>query len=84
MTSGIPLAKHIPSKLDTDRGRSDSLGSDDYVRIRDGSMETGVTDVDGNTTGVRIDSVDAEEFLDYLLSHGKITVEQRDAYGDNR
>ena len=27
--------------------------------------------------------MDAEEFLDYLLSQGKITIEQRDAYGED-
>ncbi len=57
---------------------------DGYIVIREGSLETVVTDEDGNTTRVRIDTVDAEEFLDYLLSRGKITVQQRDAYGDSR
>ena len=57
---------------------------DGYIVIREGSLETVVTDDDGNTTRVRIDTVDAQEFLDYLLSRGKITVEQHDAYGDSR
>ena len=62
---------------------SGEASDDGYVRIRDGSLETVVTDAEGNTTRVRIDSVDVEEFLDYLLDQGKITVEQRDAYGDS-
>ena len=70
------------SMLDSDDG-SDGASDESYVRIRDGSLETVVTDDQGNTTRVRIDSVDAEEFLDYLLSQGKITIEQRDAYGDH-
>ena len=69
------------SLLDADRGSSASSPSDGYVIIRDGSLETIVTDADGITTRVAIDTVDAEEFLDYLLDQGRITVQQRDEYG---
>ncbi len=69
------------SLLDSDRGSSASSAGDGYVIIRDGSLETIVTDADGNTTRVAIDTVDAEEFLDYLLDQGRITVQQRDEYG---
>ena len=66
----------------SDESLLESSNKDGYVTIRDGSLETVVTDEDGNTTRVKIDTVDAEEFLDYLLDQGKITVEQRNEYGE--
>ena len=69
------------SLLESSGGDNTPTSSGGYVVIRDGSLETVVTDDDGNTARVKIDTVDAEEFLDYLLSQGKITVEQHDEYG---
>ena len=57
----------------------DSL-EDGFVVIRDGNMETVVTNADGETVRVEIDDVDTEDFLDYLLSVGRISAERRDDY----
>lgn len=56
---------------------------DGCVLILDSNLETVVTDDQCNTNRVTIDSVDAEEFLDYPLAQGKITIEQRDSYGEH-
>ena len=69
--------------LDSEYGQTDYTADDSYVRISDGSLETVVTDDQGNTTRVTVDSVDVEDFLSYLLSQGKITIEQHDAYGNS-
>ena len=76
-----------PSLLDRNRsgdGGSASARGGSYVVVRDGGIETVVTGPDGNSTKIRIDAVDAEAFLDYLLSQGKITVAQRNAYGETQ
>ena len=52
---------------------------DGFVVMRDGVLETVVTNADGKTVRVEIDGVDAEDFLDYLLSVGRISADQ---YGD--
>ena len=70
------------SLLDSSSDSDASVGTDSYVVIRDGSLETVVTDADGNTTHVKIDTVNTDELLDYLLSQGKITVDQRNEYGE--
>ncbi len=69
------------SLLESGTGYAGSPGEANYVVISDGSLETVVTDGSGNVTRVKIDTVDVEEFLDYLLDQGRITVEQRDEYG---
>lgn len=69
------------SLLDSDKDSGAPAPADGYVIIRDGSLETILTDADGITTRVAIDTVDVEEFLDYLLDQGRITVQQRDEYG---
>ena len=60
-----------------------AVDGEGHIAIRDGSLETVVTDSDGNTTRVKIDTADSEEFLDYLLPQGKVTVAQHDAYGNS-
>ena len=57
----------------------DSL-EDGFVVIRDGNMETVVMNTDGKTVRVQIDEVDTEDFLDYLLSVGRISAERRNDY----
>ena len=77
------LLYHFDESLLVSDDSSDyPMYNDSYVVISDGSLETVVTDASGNTTRVKIGTVDAGEFLDYLLSQGKITVEQRNEYGD--
>ena len=66
-----------------DRSPSEYASSDldGYVVIRDGVLETVVTNADGQTVRrVRIDDVDTEDFLDYLVSKGRISADQRDDY----
>ena len=70
---------HIDDYLAGSAGENES-----YLVIRDGSLETVVTDAYGNATRVVIDTIDVDELLDYLLAQGKITVEDTDAYGETR
>ena len=51
-----------------------------FVVIRDGRLETMKTNADGETVRVQVDDVDTEDFLDYLLRQGRITLEQRSNY----
>ena len=55
-----------------------------YVVITDGSMETVITNDDGGTSRVKIETVDTEDLLEYLLRQGKITVEQKNSYGETQ
>ena len=58
-------------------------GEDGVVIIRDGrngSLETVTTNADGETVRVQVDSVDTDDFMDYLLSVGRITEKQRIDY----
>ena len=63
-----------------------SVASDQegYVVITDGSMETVITNDDGSSSRVKIETVDTEDLLEYLLRQGKITVEQKNSYGDTQ
>ncbi len=49
--------------------------------ISDGKISVATVDGDGNTTTVQFEGVGAKELLDYWLSQNKITVQQRNAYG---
>ena len=55
-----------------------------YVVITDGSMETVITNDDGSASRVKIETVDTEDLLEYLLRQGKITVEQKNSYGETQ
>ena len=63
---------------------SASSDQEGYVVITDGSMETVITNDDGGTSRVKIETVDTEDLLEYLLRQGKITVEQKNSYGDTQ
>ena len=80
----VLLSNFDRSSLESNPGTGTTLPEDNYVVINDGRLETYVTDDYGNTTQVKIGTVDTDELLDYLLDQGKITIEQRDAYGDSR
>ena len=57
-------------------------GSDEgYVMISDGKISVSAVDGEGNTTIVQVEGVGAKDLLDYWLSQSKITVQQRNAYG---
>ena len=64
--------------------KSPSALEEGFVVIRDGSMETMKTNADGETVRVRIDDVDTDDFLDYLLSVGRISAERRNDYDLSR
>ena len=68
------------------RSVASSTASDQegYVVITDGSMETVITNDDGGTSRVKIETVDTEDLLEYLLRQGKITVEQKNSYGETQ
>ena len=51
-----------------------------FVIIRDGRLETMKTNAGGETVRVQVDDVDTDDFLDYLLRQGRITLEQRSNY----
>ena len=63
---------------------SASSDQEGYVVITDGSMETVITNDDGGTSRVKIETVDTEDLLEYLLRQGKITVEQKNSYGETQ
>ena len=76
------------SSLDSDGGR-DGLGGgislqgdEGYVSISDGRISVSAVDADGNATTVELEGVGAQELLDYWLSENKITIEQRNQYGE--
>ena len=56
-------------------------GDEGYVIINGNSVQTVIVDDQGNTTSVDVNMAGIEEVLDYWLSQNKITVEQRDQYG---
>ena len=49
--------------------------------ISDGKISVSGVDNQGNTTTVQVEGVGAKELLDYWLSQNKITVQQRNQYG---
>ena len=51
------------------------------ITISDGKISVSTVDDDGNTTTVQLEGVGAKELLDYWLSQNKITVEQKNQYG---
>ena len=53
-----------------------------YVTISDGKISVSAVDDDGNTTTVNVEGVSAKELLDYWLSRNKITIEQKNEYGE--
>ena len=56
-------------------------GSEGYVTISDGKIGVSAVDDDGTTTTVNVEGVGAKELLDYWLSQNKITIEQKNQYG---
>ena len=72
------------SAVDSDGGGSGfSLAGDGgYVSISDGKITVSAVDADGNATTVDLEGVGAQELLDYWLSENKITIEQRNEYGE--
>ena len=64
-------------------GIEDLLSGNDegYVMISDGKISVSAVDADGNTTTVQFEGIGAKELLDYWLSQSKITVEQKNEYG---
>ena len=73
------------SVLDSDQNASTgqiSLEVDGgHVTISDGKITVSTVDDDGNATTVNVEGVGAKELLDYWLSQSKITVEQKNQYG---
>ena len=57
-------------------------GDGGYVSISDGRISVSAVDADGNATIVELEGVGAQELLDYWLSENKITIEQRNQYGE--
>ena len=57
-------------------------GDGGYVSISDGRISVSAVDADGNATTVNLEGVGAQELLDYWLSENKITIEQRNQYGE--
>ena len=57
-------------------------GDGGYVSISDGRVSVSAVDGDGNATTVELEGVGAQELLDYWLSENKITIEQRNQYGE--
>ena len=71
------------SAVDSGGGGGSSLeGDGGYVSISDGMVSVSAVDADGNTTTVDLEGVGAQELLDYWLSENKITIEQRNQYGE--
>ena len=77
---------HLDKSLveDDDSVAASAAGQEGYVVITDGSLETVITNDDGKTTRVQIETVDTEDLLEYLLRQGKITVEQKNRYGESQ
>ena len=57
-------------------------GDGGYVSISDGRISVSAVDADGNATTVDLEGVGAQELLNYWLSENKITIEQRNQYGE--
>ncbi len=71
------------SAVGSDGGGKISLeGDGGYVSISDGRISVSAVDGDGNTTTVELEGVGAQELLNYWLSENKITIEQRNQYGE--
>ena len=74
------------SSLDSDEGVLEGKisleGGEGYVTISDGKISVSAVDDDGNTTTVNVEGVSAKELLDYWLSQNKITIEQKNQYGE--
>ena len=62
-------------------GKISLEGSEGYVTISDGKISVSAVDDDGSTTTVNVEGVGAKELLDYWLSQNKITIEQKNQYG---
>ena len=65
-----------------DSGKISLEGDGGYVSISDGRISVSAVDADGNATIVELEGVGAQELLDYWLSENKITIEQRNQYGE--
>ena len=82
------LLTHYADKSSTGPNRSVLGGkisledSEGYVTISDGKVSVSAVDDDGNTTTVNVEGVGAKELLDYWLSQNKITIEQKNQYGE--
>ena len=63
-------------------GKISLEGDGGYVSISDGRISVSAVDADGNATTVELEGVGAQELLDYWLSENKITIEQRNQYGE--
>ena len=80
---------HFASKHSLDSGTPVSLGDnvlvpsgdEGYVIINGNTVQTLMVDDQGNTTSVDVKVAGIEDVLDYWLSQNKITVEQRNQYG---
>ena len=57
-------------------------GDGGYVSISDGRISVSAVDGGGNATTVELEGVGAQELLDYWLSENKITIQQRNEYGE--
>ena len=71
--------------LDSDEGVVDEVSLEDgggYVTINDGDVSVSAVGADGNTTTVSVRGVGVEDLLEYWLSENKITIEQRNQYGE--
>ena len=80
---------YFASKPSLDSGTPVSLGEnvlvpsgdEGYVIINGNNVQTVIVDDQGNTTSVDVKIAGIEEVLDYWLSQNKITLEQRNQYG---
>ena len=72
----------LDSNEDVLGGKISLDGSEGYVTISDGKISVSSVDDDGNTTTVDVEGVGAKELLDYWLSQNKITIEQKNQYGE--
>ena len=63
-------------------GKISLEGDGGYVTISDGKITVSAVDDEGNTTTVDLEGVGTQELLDYWLSENKITIEQRNRYGE--
>ena len=70
--------------LDPSTQDTASSGDGSYFVINDGDLETFVTDALGNTTRVKIGTVDVEDLFRYWARENKLTLEQTNTYGETR
>ena len=75
LNSGVPV---VSSSDNTISAPSEDEG---YVIINGNNVQTVMIDDEGNTTSIDVKIAGIEEVLDYWLSQNKITVEQRNQYG---